>query len=242
MFIRSGGMYAHFQHSPGVLDLEAVQLLFYLAVNQFPKFFFPHPYYLGSQAYKDQRPHVTLVLRKEDLVKALENRSPRKFNLRNHLLLPADFLDGKNKAPNRRWIHLGTPLQVMQEHPGFLLLHDIKVLWLLRLEESVGALSMSYLHAGFQESHSGSPSSGHSVLQGFPNVQSQLLCQVKAFSLLRDNDRIRTVSLPLLNLPFCSLPPSFLQASVCTNSSELSQSPHEAGPIIILILQRMMWS
>lgn len=82
-------------------------------------------------------------------MKALENRSPRKLNLRDRPLLPADFLDGKNEAPQSRRIHLGTILEVIGESPGFLLLHDIKVRWLIRLEESVGSLSVSYLHAVF---------------------------------------------------------------------------------------------
>lgn len=105
MFIWSGEVYTHIQHWPRVFNLELGQLFCYLAIKQFTKFFFSHPYHLSSQTCQDQGPCVLLVLWEEDLVKALEKRSPRKFYLRNHPLLPVDFLDGKNKTPKRKWTH-----------------------------------------------------------------------------------------------------------------------------------------
>lgn len=43
-----------------------------------------------------------LVLWEKNLVKALEKKSSRRFKLRDHPLLPADFLDGQDELPNRR--------------------------------------------------------------------------------------------------------------------------------------------
>ena len=85
-------MHTLFQHWPGVLDTELWQFFYCITVKQFTKFFFPDPYHLSSQAHKDQGPCVLLALWEEDLVKALEKRSPRKFNLRDHPLNKQSFL------------------------------------------------------------------------------------------------------------------------------------------------------
>lgn len=145
MFIWSGEVYTHIQHWPRVFNLELGQLFCYLAIKQFTKFFFSHPYHLSSQTCKDQGPCVLLVLWEEDLVKALEKRSPRKFYLRNHPLLPVDFLDGKNKTPKRKWTHHfasdGEKSFVTRQ----------QILQLLESEEPGGTLCPSHLQA------SGSP-------------------------------------------------------------------------------------
>ena len=194
-------MHAHFQHWPGVLDLEPGQLLHYFTVNQFTKFVFPHPYHLSSQAHEDQGPHVTLLLWEEDLVKALGDG---KSDLRDCPHPPADHLDGENEAPNRRGFHLGSFCKWWGEFcPGLLLLHDTKGLQLLGLEEPVktALCPCSVSMQAPQEPHSGSSSSGDSSSQVFPDVQSQLLCQLKPFPLPQDDNGIWTARLPLLNPP-----------------------------------------
>lgn len=142
-----------------------------------------------------------LVLREKDLVKALGNRKFQK-------VCPQRLSTSTNRLS--RWEKQG-PRQKVNPFGGHsasdgeqvFLLHDIKGLRLLGLEEPVRKALCpcpTSLQA-FQESHSGSPSPGDSISQGFPNVQSQLLCQVKPLSLPQDSDRIPVASLPLLNLP-----------------------------------------
>ena len=113
-----------------------------------------------------------LALREEDLVKALEKRSPGKFETIH--LYKQIFRVGKTRprtGGESIWGHSASD----GEKSPTLFANDIKVLGLLTLEEPSRHFVSCPAHGqqALQESHSHSRLPGNGILQAFPGVRSR---------------------------------------------------------------------